>query len=303
METILITGGTGIVGTNLIPRALAKGYRVKVLSRSKQTSTQPNLSYYQWDINKQFIQEGALDEVTVIIHLAGAGIADSKWTDKRKKVLIDSRVDSLNLIFEQLKAKSKKPKKLISTSGIGYYGAYTTDKIYAETDKPGNDFIAEICVKWEAAASQFLTLGMAVAIPRVGVVLSPKGGALERMKTPTKFNIGSPIGSGEQYMPWMHLNDVCEFYIQAIENNQLNGVYNAVADEHITNKMFSKTLANVMGKAHFFPKVPAFVLKALFGEMAAIILKGSRVSNAKLKQAGFTFKFNNLDDALRDVIN
>lgn len=303
MQTILITGGTGLVGGHLIPKLTSKGYKIHVLSRSKQDSKEEHVSFFKWNIKEQFIEDGALDNVDYIIHLAGAGIADSKWTDNRKEILIDSRVDSLQLIYDEIKKSGNKPAKLISTSGIGYYGAYTTDKIFEETDKPGEDFVSEICVKWEQAASQFLTLGMNVVIPRVAVVLADNGGALDRMKTPTKFNIGSPLGSGEQYMPWIHMDDVCRFYIEAIENEKINGVYNLSADEHVTNKVFSKTLASTMGKAHFFPNVPAFMLKLLFGEMANIILKGSRVSNEKLNETGFDFKFRELKKALADVIN
>lgn len=302
MKTILITGGTGLVGSHLIPKLLDKGYFVKVLSRSEKESKTKNLTYHKWDIKGNYIDEEALNEIDFIIHLAGAGIADKKWTDERKKILIDSRVDSLALLFSKLKNKDKKPSKLISTSGIGYYGAVTNETIYTETHSPEKDFISDICIKWEEAASKFLTLGINVFIPRVGVVLTKKGGALEKMKTPTKFNFGSPLGSGKQYMPWIHIDDLCEIYIKAIEDDSFAGIYNAVATQHANNKEFSKQLANSMGKAFFAPNVPRFMLKLLFGEMANVILEGSRASNEKLLNTGFKFKFPKLKEALDDVV-
>jgi uncharacterized protein (TIGR01777 family) len=302
MKTILITGGTGLVGSHLIPQLLKKGYTVNVLTRSKKESNTPNLKYFQWDIANNFIEQDALTNVNYIIHLAGAGIADKKWTTSRKKELIDSRVNSLELIYNSLSNQKQMPSKLISTSGIGFYGAVTNETIYNETDSPANDFIAEICIKWEEAASKFLKLGMNVFIPRVGIVLTPKGGALQKIKAPTKFNAGSPLGSGKQYMPWIHIEDLCNIYIKALEEDSLNGVFNAVANEHATNKQFSKQLAKSMNKAFIAPNVPSFMLKLLFGEMASIILEGSRVSNKKLLESGFKFKYDKLKGAFDDLV-
>lgn len=299
---ILITGGTGLVGSYLIPKLIEKGHQVNILSRSTHQDKNPNINYYQWDIKKGEIDSDSLKGVDTIIHLAGAGIADKKWTPERKKTLIDSRVKSLELIYSAIVHSKSKPKKLISTSGIGYYGAITTDNIFTENDKPGDDFVAEICIKWEDAALKFKNIGLDVFIPRVAVVLTEKGGALERMKTPTKFNIGSPLGSGKQWMPWIHIEDLCNIYEKAIEDESLTGIYNASSSQHIQNKNFSKTLANTLGKAHFMPNVPSFVLKLLFGEMANIILEGSRVSNEKIIQTGFDFKYQKLDKALEDLL-
>lgn len=299
---ILITGGTGLVGSYLIPKLIEKGHQVNILSRSTHQDKNPNINYHQWDIKKGEIDSDSLKGVDTIIHLAGAGIADKKWTPERKKILIDSRVKSLELIYSVLVHSKSKPKKLISTSGIGYYGAITTDNIFTENDKPGDDFVAEICIKWEDAALKFKNIGLDVFIPRVAVVLTEKGGALERMKTPTKFNIGSPLGSGKQWMPWIHIEDLCNIYEKAIENESLTGVYNASSSQYIQNKNFSKTLASVLGKAHFVPNVPSFVLKLLFGEMANIILEGSRVSNEKIIQTGFDFQYQKLDKALEDLL-
>lgn len=297
---ILITGGTGLIGSHLIPTLLNKGMSVNVLSRTVYKSDTKNLNYFKWDIEKKEIDSKSLEGVDCIIHLAGAGIAEKKWSDDRKKILIDSRVKSLDLIYSALQNKKIKPKKLISTSGIGYYGAKTTDQIFIEKDKPGSDFISLICQEWEKAALNFQKIGMEVFIPRVGVVLTKKGGALERMKGPTKFNVGSPLGSGKQWMPWVHVEDLVNTYLYAIEKN-LTGIFNVVSKEHVNNKIFSKTLAKVLNKAHFMPNVPSFILRGIFGEMAVIILEGSRVSNEKLIMKGFKFKFTNIETALNDL--
>ncbi len=302
-ETILITGGTGLVGSNLIPKLVDKGYDVRILSRSKKKSDKKNISYYTWNIKEQTIENGALVGVDYIIHLAGAGIADKKWTYERKKLIISSRVASLNLLYKEVEKITAKPKKIISASGIGYYGAVTKDKIFEESDASGTDFVADVCVKWEDGAKQFESLNISYFVPRIGVVLSDKGGALDRIKIPTKLNVGAPLGSGKQYMPWIHIDDLASVLMYAIENEQITGVYNAVGDEHVTNKVFSKKLAKVMGKAFFMPHVPAFMLKLVFGEMANIILEGSRVSNSQLKNEGFSFKYNTLEKALNNLFN
>lgn len=300
-KTVLITGGTGLVGSKLIPQLLERNFSVRVLSRSKQTTNEPNLSYFTWDIQKQTIEKGALEGVDTIIHLAGAGIADKKWTESRKKTIIDSRVESLRLLYNETAKSPSKPSKIISASGIGYYGAVTKEHVFKEEDSSGSDFVSEVCIKWENEAKQFTQLGMAYFIPRIAVVLSDKGGALDRIKAPTKFHLGAPLGHGNQYMPWIHIEDLVSIILFALENENITGIYNAVADEHVTNKQFSKQLAKALDKAFFLPNVPSFVLKVVFGEMANIILEGSRVSNAKIKGEGFQFKFNQLNEAFNDL--
>jgi len=228
--------------------------------------------------------------------LAGAGIADERWTKERKKVIIDSRVESANLLFETVKKENINLKGFISASGSGYYGAFTTDKIFTETDKVGKDFLGAVCEKWENAAHQFEELKVPVTILRTGIVLSEKGGALEKMRLP----IISPLGSGKQYMPWIHIDDLCKMYIQAIESN-LIGVYNAVAPEHHTSTTFSKVLAKSIGRPYVGICVPSFMLKLLFGDMSKILLEGSRISAKKIEEKGYSFRFETLKKALNNV--
>lgn len=291
MATILITGGTGLVGTRLTKLLVKKNHEVRILSRNPSKKNE-----YKWDISKDFIDEKALENLDFIIHLAGAGIADKRWTDNRKKVIVDSRVETANLIFNKIKEQKIALKGFISASGSNFYGTKTTDKIYEETDNAGNDFLGEVCVKWEAAAQQFSTLHIPVTILRTGIVLAKKGGALEKMKTP----IVSPLGSGNQYMSWIHIDDLCEMYSYSIENN-LTEIYNAVAPEHHTSKTFSKALAKSINRPFLPFGVPAFILKLVFGEMAIILLKGSRISSKKIEKNGFSFRFSTLNKALNAV--
>ncbi|MDP5092036.1 MAG: TIGR01777 family oxidoreductase, partial [Polaribacter sp.] len=284
----LITGGTGLIGSKLTQLLIERNHEVAILSRKPSQKNE-----FKWDIVNNFIDEKAFENIDFIIHLAGAGIADERWSNARKKELIDSRVQSANLLFENIKKFKTPLKGFISASGIGYYGAVTSNEIFEETAKAGDDFLAEICIKWEAAAMQFENEQIPVTILRTGVVLSSSGGALEKMKTP----VVTPLGSGKQYLPWIHIDDLCEMYLKAIENN-LVGIYNAVAPEHQTSYSFSKQLAKSINKPFVGIPVPSFLLKIVFGEMSVILLEGSRISANKIKKSGFSFRFETLKKAL-----
>lgn len=299
METILITGGTGLIGKHLSNLLNKKGYKILVLSRTKKEEP---TSFY-WDINTNYIDEQAIIKANYIIHLAGAGIADKKWTKARKKVLINSRVDSTNLLFKKVKEINPNLKGFIAASGIGYYGATTSEKIYKENDGSGNDFISEICKLWEKASLQFNSLNIRTVIFRTGVVFSNEGGAFPKIFKPIKFGFGAALGSGNQYMPWIHIDDLCNMYINAIENSELKGVYNAVAPDYCTNKQLTKKIANTLGKKIWMPNIPTFIFKLVFGEMAVILLKGSNISSKKIEKTGFQFKFPTVLSALKNLIN
>ena len=291
MSKILITGGSGLVGTRLTKMLLDKQHKVVILSRNPK-----NKNSFKWDVAKNYIDLNAFKNVDYVIHLAGAGIADEKWSDKRKQIIIDSRVKTANLIYKTIKENNIHLKGFISASGIGFYGAITSDKIYTETDDSGSDFISKVCIKWEAAANLFTNLQIPVTILRTGIVLSKNGGALEKMNTP----IISPLGSGKQYMPWIHIDDLCNMYIKSIENN-LTGIFNAVSIEQHTSKTFSKTLAKSFNKPYVGINVPSFMLKLLFGEMANILLEGSRISAKKIEKNGYSFRFKTLKKALNNL--
>ena len=291
MSKILITGGTGLVGTRLTQMLVDRNHDVVILSRNPK-----NKNEFKWDVSKNYVNTEAFKNVDYIIHLAGAGIADERWNAERKKIIIDSRVKTANLIFNAIKENSISIKGFISASGIGYYGAVTTTTIFKETDTVGNDFLGDVCKKWEDAAHQFSTQSIPVTILRTGIVLAKKGGALDKMKTP----IISPLGSGKQYLAWIHIDDLCQMYIQSIEAD-LIGIYNAVAPQHQTSITFSKTLADSIKKPYLGIGVPGFMLKLLFGELAVILLEGSRISTKKIEKNGFSFRFKTLKKALYNL--
>ena len=297
MTSILITGGTGLIGKHLCNVLRSKGYKILILSRNKTNN--PNT--YYWNISENYIDPKAIQKADYVIHLAGAGIADKRWTKKIKKELIDSRVKSANLLFSKIKTLNPNLKGFISASGIGYYGAITSEKIFKETDVSGNDFLATVCKIWEEASNQFNSLNIRTVIFRTGVVFSKKGGAFEKMSQPIKLGFGSPIGTGNQYIPWIHIDDLCNMYVEAIENNELNGIYNAVASDYVTNEFLTKSIATILDKKAWLPNVPSFILKLIFGEMAVILLEGSRVSAEKIKSTGFKFKYPFLLEALKDL--
>ncbi len=294
MAKILLTGGTGLIGTHLQKLFNENDHEVVILTRSPK-----NDNHFKWDIHKKFIDEKAFIGVDYIIHLAGAGIADSRWTAIRKKELIDSRVLSADLLYSYVKKLNIKLKGFISASGIGFYGAINSDHIFTEKDAPENDFISKICIKWENAADQFEQIDIPVTCLRTGVVLSAKGGALEKMNTPLFL---SALGTGKQYVPWIHINDLCGLYLKAIEDSNFKGIYNAVAPEHQTNLNFTKKLGKTLKKPVMPFNVPEFMLKIILGEMAVIILKGSRISSQKTTTK-YKFEFSNLDEALLNIYN
>lgn len=297
---ILITGGTGLIGKRLTQLLIEKGHSVSILSRSKKKSDKVN--YYTWNIKKQEIEKEAITQADCIVHLAGANVGEGRWTKKRKKEIIDSRVKSGKLLFNAVKSHNPNLKAFISSSAIGYYGMVNSSNIFSENDSSGEDFLAKVCQLWEESALQFKALEIRTAIIRTGVVLDKNEGALAKLITPIKLGIGSALGSGKQAMPWIHLDDICGIYIKAIEDSVMDGVYNGVAPDKQTNEEFSKAVAKVLKKPFWFPKVPAFALKLLMGEQAVIALKGSHISSKKIEKTGFKFKFENLNDALTEIL-
>ncbi len=299
METVLITGGSGLIGRHLFKKLIEKGFNVCILSTTKHKVE--DLTTYFWDINKKIIEKKAIENTDYIIHLAGANIGEKRWTTERKRLIIDSRVKSAELIFNALKENNKTLKAFVSASAVGYYGAVTSDKIFTEKDQAANDFLGETCRLWEQSVERFNELGIRTVKIRTGVVLAHQDRALAKMITQIKLGIGSALGNGKQYLPWIHIEDLCQIYIKAIENKQMNGPYNAVAPDIRTNKQFTLALARTLNKPFWFPNIPAFILKLFFGEMADVILKGSKVSCAKIIAMNFTFKFPNLENAFNDL--
>ncbi len=296
MATVLISGGTGLIGNKLSKMLREKGYDVRILSRQPSK----NNYYIHWDIDRNFIQENALLNIDTIIHLAGEGIADKNWTEERKKEIIDSRLNSTRLLFDLLSKKNHQVHQFISASAIGYYSE-RGDELMFEDSNSSNDFLGTTCALWEKEVDKISTLAIRTVKIRTGIVLSTQGGALKKMVIPFKLGFGSALGNGKQWMSWIHEDDLCNMYIYAIENKKLNGAYNAVAPNPVTNNEFSKTLASVLKSPYWFPRIPTFILKLLFGEMSVVVLGSTRVSSEKIINAGFIFRFENLKDSLLNL--
>lgn len=300
-KNVLISGGSGFIGRNLTTLLLAKGYSVSILSRSEKQN-KGDVFYYKWDVAKQTIDEEAILKADYIIHLAGENIAEKRWTAKRKAAIIDSREKSTQLLYSILKKHYKKLDAFVSASAVGIYGAVNGEEICTEDMKPANDFLGYTCQKWEDSIDFIENLNIRTVKIRTGLVLGRNDGFLKKLIPLFKYRLGSALGSGKQYMPWIHVDDLCAIYLQAISDASMEGPYNAAICDNTTNTVFSKTLARVFGYSIWLPNVPAFVLKLVMGEMAKIVLTGRRVSSDKIEQTGFKFKFNNLEEALRNCL-
>jgi uncharacterized protein (TIGR01777 family) len=297
-EVVLITGASGLIAQEL-SKKIKNEYEVRFLTRNKK-----NENEYEWNVKTGTLDESALENVSHIIHLAGANISEKRWTAERKKELISSRIDSANLLSDSLRKKNIKLKSFISASGINYYGTKTTEIIFSENDPHGNDFLSEVVILWEKAADEFKIQNLTERVVKIrtAVVLSEKEGALKKMLPPIQYCIGSSLGKGKQYMPWIHIKDICSIYEFALKNPHINGAYNANSPEHTTNENLTKKIAKTIKKPLFMPNVPGFILKLIFGELANALLEGSRASSQKIQDAGFHFEFPNLETSLEDLL-
>lgn len=300
IETVLIAGGSGTIGKHLSNKLLQKGYRVALLSRHK--TTYDNISNYFWNVEKQLIDKEAFQTADYIINLAGENISKKRWSKKRKKEILDSRVKSNKLLLKTIQKLNVNPKAYITASAVGFYGVVTSNKIFTENDLSATDFLGTTCNEWEASCELAEELKIRTVKLRTGVVLNIGDGALSKMTLPIKLLIGSPLGSGKQYIPWIHIDDLCNVYLKAIEDINMEGPYNAVAPEHVSNKELTEVIAKMLSRPILLPNVPAIVLKLVFGEMANIILEGSRVSSDKLSRAGFSFLYPKLSSALHQLL-
>ncbi|MBP6181380.1 TIGR01777 family oxidoreductase [Flavobacterium sp.] len=300
-KNILISGGSGFIGKHLTDLLIAKGFSISILSRSDKKST-IDISYFKWDVSNQTIDEAAVLNADYIIHLAGENIAEKRWTVKRKAAIIDSREKSTQLIYSVLKRNNKKLDAFISASAVGIYGAVNGEEICTEDMPLAHDFLGATCQKWEDAIDFIENLHIRTVKIRTGLVLGKNDGFLKKLIPIFKYRLGSGLGSGKQYMPWIHVDDLCNIYLEAIVNEEMNGPYNAVINDNTNNAIFSKTLARVFGYSIWLPNIPEFVLKLVMGEMSKIVLYGRRVSSEKLEKLGFQFKYKNLEEALRNCL-
>lgn len=298
MKKILIAGGTGFVGKQLIDFLVGKSYSIHVLTRKPSANSTENICFFRWDVERQYIDKKAFEGVEILINLTGASIGEKRWTNDRKKEIIDSRIKSINLLYQYISENKFPINTFISSSAVGFYGAVTTEKTFAETSESGNDFLASVCQKWENAALKFNDLGVRTVILRKGIILGKDGGMVKKLSPLAQLGINVSLGSGEQYLPWIDIRDLVRLYDFFLSNPQLKGIFNAVATEQITMNDFSKVLLKSFGKKSFLPNAPAFVIRLLFGEMAVMLLEGSKVSNDKLKSTGFYFEFDTVEKSL-----
>jgi len=281
---------------------VSKGYHVIILSRHTKKATEPNISYAVWNIEKNEIDASAITKADHIIHLAGAGVADKRWTKERKREIAESRTLSSALIVKALQEIPNNISTVVSASAIGWYGADTKESRqhgFKEDAPPDRHFLGETCRLWEASIEPVKQTGKRLVKLRIGIVLSRDGGALKEFSKPIKFGIAAIPGNGEQVISWIHIDDLCRIFIHAIEQSQVNGVYNAVAPAPVTNKELTLTLAKEMRGKTFLPMhVPSFILKTVLGEMSIEVLKSTTVSSEKIKQTGFSFLYPTIAAAL-----
>lgn len=300
MKIILITGGTGLLGMHISFLLKEQGITVRHLSRTENlTAPYPA---YKWDLNAQTIDSKAFDGVDGIIHLAGAGIADSRWTKSRKKAILDSRINSSKLLTKALKSRTDQPKVFVTCSAIGYYGN-RKDTVLDETAKPGTDFMSEVCIKWEQSVEGIRAMGIRTPIIRVGIVLSTKGGALSKLNMSYRLRIGSYFGNGQQYYSWVHLDDICQIFIKALLNDKMTGLYNGTAPTPVTNKELAQAISDAHHQKTLLVPAPSFAAKTLLGEMSAVVLNSTRAIPQALQEMQHEFQFSDLIPALEDLFS
>ncbi len=296
-----------MVGGELTRLLVEKGHEVIILSRQQKKSSQQHITYATWNIEQQIIDKQAIEKCDYIIHLAGAGVADKRWTAARKKEIVDSRTQSSALIVKALKETPNKVKAVVSASAIGWYGdddeRQAGIKAFTE-DMPFNkEFLGETCRLWEESISPVEQLGIRLVKLRIGIVLSKQGGAMQEFKKPIKFGIATVLGSGKQVISWIHVTDLCRLFLFALENEAVWGVYNAVAPNTVTNKELMLALAAKIKGSFFMPmQVPSFILRLVLGEMSVEVLKSATVSNAKLRATGFTFLYPSIEAAFPTLV-
>ncbi len=292
---VLIAGGTGFIGKALTDYLISCGVEVNVLSR-REVHRGDIASYYKWDVDNGIIDVKAFEGVDAIVNMTGANIGEKRWTEKRKIEIVDSRIKPLKLLLRYLHKLNMHVETFISSSAVGFYGALDPKKIFTEEDRSGHDFLSSVCKQWESTALTFNDVAERVVILRKGVVLGEGGGLFKKMLPLAKMGINVSMGNGLQYLPWIDIRDLVRLYYFILTETGMNGIFNAVATQHITMNDFSHYLLSSQKKSSFLPNIPAFLIELLAGEMSDILLYGSRVSNQKLIETGFVFDHSTLND-------
>ena len=300
MKKVLIAGGTGLIGKEIIDLLNPAEYQIHILSRSKREN-KGNIKYFQWNLKEGTIEKGAL-EVDHIINLTGAGIADKRWTQARKELLISSRVEAAQLIHKQLQSLGLRPESYISASAIGFYGD-SGDRIMTEKDDPiGKGFLSECTIAWEEAAQKLSTQVDRLVINRIGIVLAREGGAFQKMMLPFKGGLASYFGSGKMHYSWIHIKDIARLFILFMEDSSTTGIYNGTAPDVVTNKEMIQIIKDKKGGFSVLNSVPSFVLRFAMGEMADVVLTSNLVSSSKTLATGFEYTYPSLDEAVADLL-
>ncbi len=302
-KRIIITGATGLIGQHLFKKLTEKEYEIIILSTDTTKSMQLFPEAYEhisWNVllTDNFLK--SLENIYAVIHLAGASISGKRWSNKYKKIILNSRVYTTRKLLNAIKECNEKPEVLISSSAIGYYGSSLTDE-FDESSEAGKGFLADVCKQWETEAAKAIDLKMRYVGIRTGIVLANDGGALSKMILPYKLFIGGPIGSGKQWMSWIHIEDLINIYIEALENTELSGAINATSPNPVIMNEFAKVVGKVLNRPAYF-KVPSFLMKILLGEASSIILEGQKVLPLKIKTGNFHFRFPNLENAANDLL-
>lgn len=299
MASILLAGGAGLIGRRLRTLLTQEGHKVSILSR--KANPYGDFPTFVWDPDKGTIDHDAVRQADVVINLAGAGIADERWTPERKREIIESRTRSTRLLLESIQCTGHSPQCFVSGAAIGYYGERGHEEL-SENATPGKGFLAESCIAWEQAIGEVADAGIRTVALRIGIVLSTRGGALEKMLLPARLGAGTYFGNGAQWYSWIHIDDVCRMFLHAIQHPEMAGAFNAVSPQPATNKDLSLALMQALGKSPVLLPAPAFALRWMMGEMAEVVLNSTKVSSRKIEQTGFQFQFGSLDAAFSDLL-